>query len=254
MTSLAALEQHLLDVAAQVPRQVKTAKDGANRARVTTAREMLRDQHTTASGCFRAAEAIFGPSFRVWEPETLWVSLERDGVDVPLVNRDKLLATLTLTMIPAFWWEVNAFENTTMAFNNVVSDARVLQEATPAQLCWSVYEAELLYSEISEFEETPEFDREPAGYTAIVLNRAGYIRAPDLLSFAQDQLDVLNQGGADTSKNEIDAAWQQLKKRNLEKQEFGESALDLQLARLTATQLYVTERALQYEDDRKRLR
>jgi len=34
---------------------------------------------------------------------------------------------------------------------------------------------------------------------------------------------------------------------------FEESPLDLQLARLAATQLYVTERAFQYEDDLKRL-
>lgn len=263
---LAELEQHLLAVASQVPRMEQPVeRDWADDSKTaaaapkisdnlrTTAKELIRDQHTTATGCFNAAEKLYGSQFRAWEPETLWHTLDRQGVDVPLINRDKLLAAVTLTIIPAFWWEMNAFENTTMAFNNVISDHRILQEATPAQLCWSVYEAQLLYGTTTDLDEQPEFDREPEGYTAIVLNRCGYVLAPDLLSFAQPELDKLNRNGGDVSKKEVKSAWSAMKKKKLADKDFGDSPLELQLGRLAATQLYVKDRLRQYTSDLTRL-
>jgi hypothetical protein len=251
--NVADLERHLLNVAQQVPR-LKVAEDADERALFSTAEKLLQDEHTTATGCFRAAQVLCGDGFRAWEPESLWLTLDRKGVEVPLLNRDKLLAASTLTIVPAFWWEVSAFENTTMAFNNVLSDSRVLQEATPAQLSWAVYEAELLYGQQDDLEDTPSFDREPVIYAAVVLNRCGFVLAPTLLDFAQRELDKLNQDGAEVSKDTLEDAWSKLKKQDLRKREFTDSALDTQLSRLTATQLYVSDRAAKYEDDLGRLR
>lgn len=247
------LEKHLLSVAKQVPR-LKTAADEGERVRFSTAEKLLQDEHTTATGCYRAAHVLCGDQFRAWEPESLWLTLERKGVEVPLLNRDKLLAASTLTIVPAFWWEVNAFENTVMAFNNVVSDARVLQEATPAQLSWAVYEAELLYGQQDDLEDTPEFDREPVIYTAVVLHRSGFLVAPTLLQYAQRELDRLNKDGAEISKDEVEDAWRKLKSKDLRMREFTDSAMDAQLSRLAATQLYVSDRAVKYEEDLQQLR
>lgn len=242
------LEKHLLSVARQVPK-LKVADDAGERTLFTQAETLLRDEHTTATGCFRAAQVLCGDHFRAWEPESLWLTLERRGIDVPLLNRDKLLAATTLTIVPAFWWEVNAFENTAIAFNDGISDARILQEATPAQLSWAVYEAELLYGQQDDLADPPSFDREPVLYTAIVLHRSGFVVAPALLQFAQQELDRLNQDGATISKEEVDAAWSKLRTQDLRKRTFGESALDAQLSRLTAIQLYISDRAAKYKED-----
>jgi hypothetical protein len=248
--SLADLERELLRVASCVPRMKVAEEDGTtDPEEQATAQRLLQDAHTTATGCFRATERLCGPGFRAWEPESIWLTLERRGVDVPVLNRDKILAASTLTIIPAFWFEVNAFENTVMAFNNVLSEGEILQEATPAQLNWAVYEAEMLYSQASDIQETTEFDREPIGYTAIVLNRAGFILAPELLSFAQDALDDMTRDGAGISKKDVKSAWKGLQKKDLTKVDFKESPLDMQLARLTAVQLYLYERLQQYESD-----
>lgn len=247
------LEQSLLRLAARAPR-MKVAVDAADEELQATAGELLRDEHTTATGCYRSVQAICGSGFRAWEPESIWLTLERRGVDVPLLNRDKILAAATLTVIPAFWFEVNAFENTIMAFNNVISDGEILQEATPAQINWAVYEAEMLFGQTDDVQETAEFDREPVRYTALVLHRSGFILTPELLTFAQDELDALNKDGVRTSKSEIRSAWDKLKRADFRTREFTESPLDTQLGRLSAVQLYMMDRLEQYESDLSRLR
>lgn len=240
---LAEIEKHLLTVASQTLR-IKLAEDI-----VPQLKTLLQDSETTATGCFYAAVRLCGDQFRGWEPESLWLTLDRRGVNVPLVNRDKLLAAATLTLVPAFWWEVNAFENTVLAFNNVLSNPQIMQEATPEQLTWAIYEAEVLYKQQDDFIEAPEFDREPIIYTATVLQRNGFILAPELLSFAQASLDKLNRNGSLTNKTVVQQAWNKLKAQDLTQTSFKDTALDIQLARLTNVQLYVAQRLVRYKDD-----
>jgi len=248
------LEQYLLRVATVHGSQKKASSSLSPPPQQHTAHVLLKDPQTTATGCFKAAHTVLGPTFRAWEPETVWLTLDRQGVALPLLNRDKLLAAVTLTIVPAFWWELNAFENTTMAFNNVLSDSDTLQEATPAQLSWAVYEAELLYGQSDVTEGIPEFDHEPVSYTALVLHRAGFILAPDLLQFSQTALDKLNKDGTLVTKEAIAKAWKTFRKKDLQNVTFSETdPLDIQLKRLTEVQLYVLERLNQYDTDLSQL-
>jgi hypothetical protein len=243
---LAALERQLMDVA----RRSRQARATTSRAPRREALAMLQDADATATGCMRALEVLCGPEFRAWEPESIWLTLDRQGADPPVVNRDKILAAITLTMVPAFWWEVHAFENTVLAFNNVVSDHRVVQEATPAQIAWGVYEAEIFY----DGQDTPAFDHEPTTYTALVLQRAGFLRAPDLLSFAQRELTKHSRNGAGVTAHEVDVAWSKVKKTTLVERQFSDSALDVQLGRLASVELYVQQRLSRYQADLTRLK
>jgi hypothetical protein len=213
------------------------------------ARSILLDAESTATGCFLATRAICGKGCRSWEPESIWLTLERRGIDVPTINRDKILAAHTIMVMPAFWWEVNAFENTLMAFNNVLSDPETLQLASPAQIYWGVFEAEMLYN-YGNIPETPEFDHEPISYTAAALHHAGLIYAPDILSFAQDELNTLNNGKRIIAAAEVDKAWAKMRQRDVSTMTFKEdSPLDVQLSRLAAIQLYVNDRTEQYQRD-----
>lgn len=213
------------------------------------ARAILMDDASTATGCFLATQAICGKACRSWEPESIWLTLERRGVDVPVVNRDKILAAHTLMMMPAFWWEVNAFENSVMAFNNVLSDPESIQLASPAQLYWGVFEAETLFNH-SSIREAPEFDREPLLYTAAALHHAGLVYAPDVLGFAQEALDKLNNGKQVVAVADVKKAWATMRRRDVTKMEFDEDKpLDVQLSRLAALQVYVNERTERYQRD-----
>jgi hypothetical protein len=217
------------------------------------ARALLRDSHTSATACTYAVEVLYGGQVRAWEPESLWLSLSRDDVDIPLVNRDKILAAHTLLMLPAFWWEVNIFENTVMAFNDMDIAPDTLQEATPGQISWGVFEAELLFTQ-SEIKETPTFDREPTAYTATILHRAGYVLAPDLLQFAQPLLDKMVNGSGHVAKKDITAAWHVLKEKPVSERVFEDDSLGYQLAQLTTVDQYLQERTDRYETDLKKLR
>lgn len=217
------------------------------------AQAMLRDPHTSATACTYSVELLYGEQVRAWEPESLWLSLSRDHVDIPLVNRDKILAAHTLLMLPAFWWEVNIFENTVMAFNDMEASPDTLQEATPGQLSWGVFEAELLFTQ-SAIEETPVFDREPTLYTAAVLHRAGYVLAPELLQFAQDSLDRAVSSSDHVTKKEVETAWRTLKEKPIPERTFDDSPLGYQLAQLTTVEKYLQERTERYESDLKKLR
>lgn len=212
-------------------------------------RRVLEDADSSATGCFLAVRDACGNACRSWEPESLWLTFDRRKVHIPALNRDKILAAHTLTIVPAFWWEVNCFQNTVMAFNNVLSNPGALQEATPGQLAWGVFEAEMIYG-YSDFEETPEFDREPALYVGACLHRAGYILAPDLLNFAQDALDDFNKGKTSLEKTQVRAAWSKLQRSRLNDRKWDKnSPLDVQLAHLASVNLYIEEMSQRYQDD-----
>lgn len=212
-------------------------------------RQVLEDEESSATGCFLAVQQACGSGCRAWEPESLWLTFERRKIHVPPINRDKILAAHTLTMVPAFWWEVNCFQNTVLAFNSVLSNPEALQETTPGQLAWGIFEAEMIYS-YSDFDETPEFDREPAIYTGACLHRAGYVLAPDLLRFAQDALDHFNTNTASLSKDEVRTAWRKLQGKNLKDKQWKEdSPLDVHLSRLASVDLYIEEQSKRYQAD-----
>jgi hypothetical protein len=152
----------------------------------------LQDPEAPATACFEAVQALLGKASLNWEPESLWLTLEREhSVDVPLPNRAKILAANTLVLVPAFWWEVHAFMHTISAFSGHVTDSREIFEATPGELAWGVFEAELLFQQSSDIQAQPEFDREPTLYVAQLLHDQGFSETPVLLDFAQPALNAL---------------------------------------------------------------
>jgi len=220
-----------------------------NAERKTAAAELIQDPEATATAVHRAVELLLGNQVRNWEPESIWLGLGDHGISVPSTNQDKISAINTLLVYPAFYWEVNAFEDTALAFNNEVVIPDALQEASPAQLSWAVYEAEILMQGTGQ---DPEFDYEPAKYTAVSLHREGFLLAPELLVFSQKELDRLTRGHQDLIP-ELKKRWEGLDKDKLDTVEFLENPIDVQLAQLSAVQLYVRERAERYRADLARL-
>lgn len=205
----------------------------------------LNNSKTPAGVLLIAMKNVLGSPSVVWEPDTIWVELENnEGVQVPNINRDKLMAAITLLEVPAFYWEVNTFENTTMAFNHVLSNPDRIQEASPSYLAWAVYEAELILHEHQQWQ--PTFDYEPALYAAECVHRNGMVVAPKFLSFCQESLDSRNGSGASVTKKQVIKAWEKLDKQTLREHEFTETPLDIQLAKLAAVEVYVEDQADKY--------
>lgn len=217
--------------------------------RKEAAKGVIVDPEAVATAVHRAAELLLGNQIRNWEPESIWLGLQDHGLDLPVTNRDKIMAVNTLLVVPAFYWEVNAFEDTCLAFCNQIVIPDALQEASPAQLSWGVYEVELL---MQANNKDPEFDYEPAKYAAVSLHREGFLLAPELLVFSQKELDRLTRGNDDLIP-QVKERWEKLDKDKLDTVEFQETPVDVQLAKLAAVHLYIDERAKQYQQDLAKL-
>src|SRR5262245_26129015 len=100
------------------------------------ARRLFTAPTTSALALLAAAQQLLGEESIAWEPETLWLEMERRGLDVPLPNRAKLHAALALVLVPSFYWDAVVFEKTALAFDHVVPNPDALEEATAAQLAW----------------------------------------------------------------------------------------------------------------------
>jgi hypothetical protein len=190
------------------------------------------------------------PGSSVWEPESLWITLEKMGVDVPLVNRAKIQAAIALIYVPSFYWDALVFEKTALAFSDELPHPAILQEAQPSQLAWAVVEAQRIVEKLNL--DHTEFETEPKVYAAVVLHRAGIALAPPELAFAQEQLDKLNVGGAELRTRVAE----QLAQHGLPdaaNHAFEETPLGVQLGYLSIIRLCVEERRKQLDAELSRL-
>jgi hypothetical protein len=204
------------------------------------ARKLLSHDGTAAVALMLATRHLIG-DFHDWEPETLWLSLERDGIDVPLCNRDKLQAGIALLFVPSFYWDGIVFEKTAIAFDCFESNPDALEEASSAQLAWAVKEASWILAQHQPFGGVPHaFAHEPTAYSALVMHREGLVQAPKQLAFAQGALDRLNT--TSDLRTRVKERWDSLDKVNLADMNFEETEEDVQLARLAAIELHILDK------------
>jgi len=210
--------------------------------------DLLTNDKASATAIFTAVSKMLGSQFINWEPETIWLDLQQKfSVDLSNINRDKLMACITVLTTDYFYVDAAVFENVCMAFCHKWSSPEILQEATPAQMSWGVIEAEFLrklYDQVPQ-----EFDYEPRGYVATILAREGFVVAPDYLRFAQPELD--KQISNKEIQREVLSRWEGLNRNRtpLDQQIFPETPVGVQLARLAAVKLYVNERTQQLIDE-----
>lgn len=193
-------------------------------------RRILTNENASATAVYYATLAELGPACLNWEPETIWLELDRAGVDIEEINRDKLMACFALKLNPAFYWNHHVFENTCMVFNSLVDDPGVFHEALPEHVAWAVFEARKVV------DEEPEYYHDAGAYTAVVLHRDGFVVAPSLLDFAQPHLDLLNRNT--DLKAVVTAAYND---KNYVVTGDEEDVIDVQVARLRAVDDYVAE-------------
>jgi hypothetical protein len=209
---------------------------------VGAAQDLLRDAGTSAVALVAAAESLIGDGFLLWEPDTIWHSID---VDVPQENRDKLMASVALHLVPSFYWDAVVFEKTAVAFAGKRVLPEVLQEATPADLAWAVVEAKMIRENLGD--ESLDFEHEPTAYAAVALERAGFVLAPEQLQFAQPLLERrLPKSGL---LAETRGRWTALEGRGLEDLDLRETPLDVQIAHLAAVELHVRERRARARDE-----
>ena len=203
------------------------------------ARTLLLDPHdNTATALYLAVRSLHGIEILIWEPETLWLTLEKDGIDLPQVERNKIQAAMTLQLTPSSYWDSIAFQQVAQALNGELFDPESLQEPHPAHMEWAVYESGVIRGLDPEDHGIPEFDEDVQMFVAVVLRRAGFLIAPKGLSFAEKALTMQQTPRAREEKKGIAKAWEALDKTELEHTPFGEDSKGVQLSMLASCYLY----------------
>lgn len=219
---------------------VKTA------SREVSARSLLgQADQRTATGLYMAIRTLYGSDFLLWEPETLWLTLQHDGIELPLRARDKLMAAMTLQLNSAFYWDHIVFQNTVQALNDETVIPESVQECHPSHMAWAVKEAGILRGLDPHGHEIPEFDEDVQLYVAVCLKRAGFLIPPDALD-EESFIIALDKQYSSEAKNariEVRDAWKTLPKNRLQHTEFAEDSLGVQLAQLAACRVYVELKA-----------
>jgi hypothetical protein len=201
------------------------------------------DDSRSAGALYTALRSSYGLEALSWEPETIWLTMEKDGIDLSIVNRDKLQAAIALVVNPQFYWDHIVFENTVHAFTGNISNPDVIQECHPAEMAWAVYEADVIRGMDPEGKGDAEFDEDVQQYVAVCLQRAGFICAPEQLQFVDDNLVELQPDDAKKLRKEVQDAWKKVDKGALQRTEFAEDPLGVNLSRLAGTYVYVEDLA-----------
>lgn len=215
---------------------------------MTPAKDILASRTASAVALCRAADLVLGDHLG-WEPESIWIDLDRQGVTVPVEARDRLMAAIALRLVPAFYWDAVVTANTAAALDGRPAHVEILEEAPPGTLAWAMVEAAWIRRRYDLEALRPE--HEPIAYVAVVLDRAGFVLAPEQLSFAQDALDARRSRSG--LLDDVRQRWSSVDKARLADLALQESPVDVQVARLAAIELHVRSRRASAESELARL-
>jgi len=219
-------------------------------ANVSPAKELLK-QLTGRSpvAIIMALRLLHGQGFIEWEPETLWLTLEHDGISTTAEDRHKIQAAITLLKNPAFFWDSIVFQRTVQAFDEEVTDPDSLVEPHAAVMSWAIYSAIAVRRLDEEDNVVPEFDEDVQAFVAVCLRRQGFVLAPEYLDFSQEVLDKQWAKKDASFTKEVKDAFEHLDKSALAHTEFAEDPLGVQLAQLSGCHLYLAEKISSMYDD-----
>jgi hypothetical protein len=196
------------------------------------ARGVLRDSKASAVALLLAAKTVLPHDFLTWEPETVWAEL-----DVPVENRDKLMAAMALVKNPSFFWDARVYGCTALAFNNETVFGENMPHTTPEQLAWATLEAEILFAITEEGDFEPHYSDDVAAYTAAMLYDVGWVACPPQLAFASEHLKRMYPAEVRELEAKIEDAQQAHPKGVSDNVEDG--ALGVQLAHQATCSAYV---------------
>jgi hypothetical protein len=204
---------------------------------------LLTPEGRSAIALLMSIRQLYGIESFYWEPETLWITLQKDGLDISDLNKDKIQAALSIIHNPAFFWDNLVFQRTVQSFNDVIYDANTLQECQPAHICWALYEASLLRGLDPDTSAVPELDEDVRTYCAVCLRRAGMVCPPNIISHIAPYLSALYPNESEEFIQLVKKSWDHLNKSTLKERSYSENPLDVQLAQLAACTLYEKSRA-----------
>ena len=155
-------------------------------------------QEATPLELMQALMDRWGKQWISWEPETVWRNIWAAKPDeMPLVNREKIMAIKGILASDGFWKDWGVFEKTTLALNNIPPRFDILEHVYPSQMAYAVRVASDLirFPGATKAGKERIFSSEVKSYIAGRAFLEGVVYLPDPLTFAQAKLDDMSGEG-----------------------------------------------------------
>lgn len=170
-----------------------------------------------------------------WEPSTLWWALRRDFGPVGEIARNKIMALRVAVSMDMPWLDWDVFEDSGLAWNDIVPVIGAFQPMSPAQTAFAV-------SILRRIRSDEEFDPEVVAYIGAILEENGFAYAPEeFFGPVQGLLD--RRRWLLGFKQEVATAWDQIKDVDPTTIEWRDDhPLDIHLLKLAVVKVYLDER------------
>ena len=196
-----------------------------------------------------ALKRLYGEEFLEWEPETIFMELQDDGVTVDTCLENKINCGMVLALQPDFLNDSMTFENCVRVLNGLKMQWDITQKPDIAHLNWGVIEGLLVMDSLQDLPDDTEFSDEVELYVATALHHDHYMLAPDALRFCQDILEKFNNNN-ELILPELKKEWEALQEKLLAGMEVAfeeDDLLDIQLGKLVGCWSYMYDRFVELE-------
>lgn len=176
----------------------------------------------------------YGTEWADWESATLWWAIRRDFGPVGEVARNKVMALRMAATTDVPWLDWDVFEDSGLAWNDIVPVIGTFQPMTPMQTAFAV---QVLHG----IRSNEPFDAEVKAYIAAILDDNGWVYAPfEYFDNAQELLDrkVWLVG----LRQQVKQAWEKIKDVDPSQIEWRDHPLDIHLLKLMVVKQYVDGR------------
>lgn len=177
-----------------------------------------------------------------WESDTLWWSIRRSFGPVGEVVRNKVMALRLAATTEAPWMDWDTFEDSGLAWNDIIPTMGSFQPMTPMQLAFTL---EVLRG----IRPDEEFGHEIRAYTAAILDDHGWVWAPE--EYFGDVQEILERGREHLAgvKQEVISAWEKIKDIDPQTIEWTEEEpISIHLLKLFVVKTYLEGREQDRQD------
>lgn len=198
--------------------------------------KLFSDKRSHPLQIFDVLNMRYAEAWVDWEPETLWWALRRDFGTVGEVNRNKIMALRLAAVTDTPWLDWDTFENSTLAWNDIVPLFGTYQPVTPAQAAFGVHVLQAIRSD-------EPFAWEVKAYIAAGLEDEGFVYAPDEW-FAGAQAVIDRKQWLQGFRAKVISAWTKVQDVDPTQVDWDESdPLQVHLVKLAVVKKYLIERA-----------
>lgn len=202
----------------------------------TTHGKLFTDKRSHPLQLLEVLTLRYKTSWVEWESDTLWWSLRKSFGSVGEVVRNKIMALRLAATTDMPWLDWDVFEDSGLAWNDIVPTIGSFQPMTPMQVAFSV-------SILNGIRPGEEFSHEVRAYIAAILDEHGWVWAPP--EYFGDVQEILERSREHLTglKQDVISAWEKVQGVDPQSIDWTEDPLSIHLLKLFTVKTYLDSRA-----------